>query len=518
MKLAVKLAGVILFLLTVVQDVEAQSSPWSAQEPSGCSDQYGAFDAFIPGMRGKGSCNRGGFVPGTNVIVVTNRNSSGSGSFAAAVQADCPKVILFGIAGSIPNSANPLQVANCDNWSIVGESAPGNITLTGSNGQQFMTHGNHFTIGHMTITSGNNDDALLQGGMSQGTSTNGLVYNSTFLWAPQSSAVSCYTPVGQEQTNITYWQDLLAVGTTAVGLHELQNTCTNLDTIRTMYIDSQARVPLVRSDGYFHANNVHVNMQNDFSRVQPCDGGIYGSQPSRVQMEFVNNAYAEGPASNSAGNAGYIRLWDSTSCTTFSLWETGTVAMSNPGNIMRNCTNHGCTGGLSGHLAASEITSVSPTGYVPETISNSQQGLTDFATLIGTYVGARPNDRFTYIQNKIDFSINAIDGSGATSSWSAPTTIAAEGGVSQVEGTPQSGYDPTDGAENPCGEDMPIGNAADVIQSSGLTRLHEWVIGCFGDNVMPAGYREDKLQNYSSPTGGGSGPPPTRPQPPTLQN
>ena len=45
------------------------------------------------------------------------------------------------------------------------------------------------------------------------------------------------------------------------------------------------------------------------------------------------------------------------------------------------------------------------------------------------------------------------------------------------------------GRENYCGG-MPVGAAADAIQSSGLTALHEWVITCFYDSVMPQGYRE----------------------------
>jgi hypothetical protein len=74
------------------------SGSWTKQMASGCSDTHGSFDAFIPGMRGFGSCTRGGFVPGTTVHVVRNTNPTGNDSLAAAVNAACPKVILFGAA------------------------------------------------------------------------------------------------------------------------------------------------------------------------------------------------------------------------------------------------------------------------------------------------------------------------------------------------------------------------------------------------------------------------------------
>ncbi len=255
-------------------------------------------------------------------------------------------------------------------------------------------------------------------------------------------------------------------------------------------------------------------MANDFSRIQPCDGGPTPPFQNPVRMSFVNNYYAEGPASGGAGNGDYITLNDSSACTNLNVWEDGTRAMASPGQVIQNCANNGCTGGLSaGDLENSDITAIRPAGYVPESITNDQAGHVEFVDQIATFAGSRPNERFTYVQDRINQSINAVDGSGATSSWSPSATVASEGTVSVITETPRSGYDPTSGGQNPCSENMPTGSVADAIQSSGLTRLHEWAIGCFFDNVMPAGYREDKLQNYPAPGGGSSGPPPPTPNP-----
>ena len=271
----------------------------------------------------------------------------------------------------------------------------------------------------------------------------------------------------------------------------------------------------MRADGYFHANNVHVNALNNFSQLQVCDGGTDGTLDNPTRMEFVNNLYSKG---NISGTQNFIIAHGNLDCITFQLWEDGTRVIDE-NQSLQDCTNHGCTFGFrGGQLVSSSIAAIDPTGYVSEVIGPTQQDLVDFATKIGSYAGARPLSRFSYVQTKINQSINSIDGTGPESSYSKATTIASEGGIGVLTPAPISGYEPTSAGDNPCAENMPTGAAADAIQSSGLTRLHEWVIGCFYDNVMPAGYREDKLQNYGPPTGGGNGPPVARPNPPMIQD
>ena len=216
MQSVIKVAGIALLYLGLAHSAEAQTGPWSTQGPSNCSDQYGAFDGFIPGMRGSGACTRGGFVPGTRVIVVTNTNATGSGSLeAASGNGDCPKVILFGVSGLI-NRGGQVNI-DCDNWSIVGASSPGQITLTGATGApNFATsRSNDFTIDHMTIAAGDTD--IQSGGqgnrdaISIGTggaqSGNGVFLNNNFIWGADET-VQCYPPTGSESTDVLYWQNI----------------------------------------------------------------------------------------------------------------------------------------------------------------------------------------------------------------------------------------------------------------------------------------------------------------------
>jgi hypothetical protein len=481
-----------------VADVEQN---WETQGASNCQYAAGetgtavdgvAFDAFIPGMRGSGACNRGGFIPGTNVIVVTNRNDSGSGSLREAAAAACPKVIVFGVAGKITNNTK-LQMTDCDNWSIVGSSAPGNISIYGQTGIQMNTRGDNITIGHMVIPSGTSDDGLSFGRDTGSGYDNIAVYNSSFMWGPVSGSMECYPQSGQEITNLLLWQNTFQATAGSVGHIIINNTCESVNMIRNFMMDSKERLPNTRAPDHFHGNNVHINATQDFSRIQSCDG-IDGPQNDPFRVSFVNNYYAQGPASASwAGDSGYIRLIGSTSCvTTVSVWEEGTAAMWDyPNHTVRDCSSHGCTdSAYQSAMAASAITAIHPTGYVPDSITNTSQGHIDFVTKVGQHAGARPLDQLAYISDRIAQSINAVDGVGTVSSWTLSSTVASEGGVAVISDTPQDSYDPRLASHNGCATDMPTDAAADAIQSSGLTALHEYAITCWMDSVMPDGWRD----------------------------
>lgn len=524
LKLVLRPSLAALASVFLIHGADAQNV-WSTQDQSGCSDQFGNFDAFVPGMRGSGACNRGGFVPGTNVIVVTNLNSSGSGSLEAATSAACPKVILFGVSGLIRMSGS-INTARCDDWSIVGASAPGNVTVAGSVGGVVQVRGSNWTIDNLTIAAG--DNSVTPGDVgnrdsiqwidNNSPSSNGILMNSNLIWGADET-VQCYPQPGGRTDDILFWQDIIGKPVGGSGVHIIQDTCRFSNTIRTFYIHGRGRHPLVRGEGYFHANNFTANPGDETVQIRPCTGA-YAAQPSTARYEVVNNFLVHGQNSNE--NREQVAVTSDTSCTNLQVYENGNQTM-NDNNSIRNCSNHACAEGISSNeFASSPITAIWPTGYVPETVPSSQQGLVNFATLITSYAGQRPNDRLPYFDSLISQGINMVDGSGAeggngNGGSSDFTSVSAEGGLSVIT-PPSSSYDPTDGNVNPCGENMPTGSAASAIQSSGLTRLHEWVIGCFYDNVMPAGYREDKLQNYGAPDGGGSQLPAARPNPPTMDN
>jgi hypothetical protein len=297
------------------------------------------------------------------------------------------------------------------------------------------------------------------------------------------------------------------------GAHIIQNTCEDNASIRNFYTWSIGRGPLVRADGYFHANNFTAGFQYEGLRIQPCTDAT-SPIASTITMGAINNFTVEDP--NVINGMNGIKITDGTGCTNLNLHESGNRYM-NDDHSLANCDNHGCVSNSpDAWITQAGLGSVYPAGYVAEPIANTTAGVLDFANQITTYAGARPTQRLPYVQSLVNEAINMVDGSGFLGDFNDRTTVVAEGGILQITPLPGS-YDPTSSSDNPCGENMPTGSTADAIQSSGLTRLHEWVIGCFYDDVMPGGYREDKLQNYAAPGGGGSGPPPAQPNPPLLQ-
>ena len=475
-------------------------------------------------MRGRGSCNRGGFVPGTNVIVVTNRNATGSGSFDAAMGASCPKVILFGVAGAITRDGAVVP-NRCDNWSVIGSSAPGEVALleAGGSAALFNMKGSidNWTIGHMLMAGGDKNggpgstDTFNMVGQ-RGPSSNGIIYNMTLLWG-NDGVLDCNPSGNSPWSNITMWQNIIGVPLKgAAGVSLMHITCNFMSSIRNFYTHSAGRNPQSTGDGNYHSNNFIANPGYGAMTINLCGSG---NPPASTRIASVNMFMVRG--NNSSDREIVSTLGQSTSCGRLTVYETGNAQM-NQSQQISNCNNHNCTSGFSGNeLTSNPIAAIEPPGYVPETLVKTQQGLLDFATLITDHAGSHPLTRISYVDTLRDQAINMVDGSGPIGGWRPPeypsggsnatTSSSLEGGISVLYPATAS-YDPTNGADNPCGENMPTGAAAAAITTSGLTRLHEWAIGCFMDNVMPPGYREDTLQYYAVPGGNGSGD--IRPNPP----
>lgn len=131
---------------------------------------------------GFGAVTRGG--EGGRIITVTTLADSGPGSFREALAAKGPRIILFGVEGTITLQSR----LRCTNGQVTidGGSAPGQgITLL-NHGIQFRGDCDDIIVRNLRIrvtTGGAEGDCLLLWGLDGGTVERVLVDHCSFMWA-----------------------------------------------------------------------------------------------------------------------------------------------------------------------------------------------------------------------------------------------------------------------------------------------------------------------------------------------
>jgi hypothetical protein len=483
---------------------------WEAQTSASCP---AGRETFYPGMRGFSACTRGGFVPGTTVHFITTTNPTGTGSIGAFFDASDPKVAVYSISGVVDHDGDTLNFCPslpCSDVSIVGETAPspGIIHRDVSFRPRTGSSGSDMTISHVTIGPGDQTNWSWDVDGLSVQANDFLAANVTLQWS-RDETFDCW-PGGSTRTNNSFWQ-ILSVNPLSEpsgnpqgsphGLHVVTNNlCVNFDLTRSVFSNADGRPRIRSGNAVAVANNVFYNSQTDrfdFQIIaQGCDkptGGDCathsdaGADP--VDYNIINNLMITGPDYTGADNPPIVTKnpWNSAS----DIYEGGNS------HDVYDCTTTACRKNDAGvTFETSKITAAWPTGMVEEsfTVGNSGSELA-FIDLIKDHVGSRPTDRWSTTETHLQ---QVVDGY---------TNHTAGGIIDQVSQDPAGGWptfaentvDHTDTAHAACGLAIPLDSSGDDIMTSGLTRLHETIICCHTDAVMPAGWRPDTLQLCTAP-------------------
>ncbi len=256
--------------------------------------------AAFPGAEGGGKFTFGG--RGGRVIVVTNLNDDGPGSFRWACEQGGARIIVFNVAGII-RIKSPL-IIRAPYVTIEGQSAPGDgVCIAGEtvwiNTHDVIIRYMRFRRGETWV--GRRDDAI--GGNPIG---NIMIDHVSASWGLDEN-MSMYRHMYNDSTgkiedkfgtaNITIQNSIFGEALDTYN-HAFGSTLggENCSFVRNLWANNAGRNPSVGWNGIFNfANNVVFNWVH-----RSVDGGDY-----RAQYNIINNYFKPGPATPKDNNVGH---------------------------------------------------------------------------------------------------------------------------------------------------------------------------------------------------------------------
>src|SRR5690349_4762786 len=270
--------------------------PWASRPNELPQAEVPAF----PGAEGGGKYSFGG--RGGKVIVVTNLNDDGPGSFRWAVEQGGARVIVFNVAGII-RIKTPV-IIRAPYITIQGQTAPGDgVCLAGEsvwiNTHDVIIRYMRFRRGETWV--GRRDDAI--GGNPIG---NIMIDHVSASWGLDEN-MSMYRHMYNDSTgkiedkfptvNITIQNSIFSESLDTWN-HAFGSTLggENCAFVRNLWANNAGRNPSVGWNGIFNfANNVVFNWVH-----RSMDGGDY-----RAQFNIINNYFQPGPATPKDNNVGH---------------------------------------------------------------------------------------------------------------------------------------------------------------------------------------------------------------------
>lgn len=244
----------------------------------------------FPGAEGGGMYTQGG--RGGKVLVVTNLNDSGPGSFRWACEQGGARIIVFNVSGII-RLETPI-ILRAPYVTIAGQTAPGDgICIAG---QSFQVNTHDVIVRHMRFRRGATNVWYREDSFGGNPVGNIMIDHCSCEWGLDEN-ISFYRhmfdmgdgkPMRKEPTvNVTIQNTISAKGLDTYN-HAFGSTIggENASFMRNLWADNTGRNPSIGWGGVFNfVNNVIYNWVH-----RTADGGEFSTMSN-----FINNYYKPGP-------------------------------------------------------------------------------------------------------------------------------------------------------------------------------------------------------------------------------
>ena len=285
--------------LPVVEQEAANGRPYKpwASKPS---DLLKADIPAFPGAEGGGMYTPGG--RGGKVLVVTNLNDSGPGSFRWACEQGGARIIVFNVSGIIWLKT-PI-ILRAPYVTIAGQTAPGDGVCIA--GQSFQVNTHDVIVRHMRFRRGATNVWYREDSFGGNPVGNIMIDHCSCEWGLDEN-ISFYRhmfdmgdgkPSRKEPTvNVTIQNTISAKGLDTYN-HAFGSTIGGENTtfMRNLWADNTGRNPSIGWGGVFNfVNNVIYNWVH-----RTADGGEFSTMSN-----FINNYYKPGPLTPKDSPVGY---------------------------------------------------------------------------------------------------------------------------------------------------------------------------------------------------------------------
>lgn len=271
--------------------------PWASKPSDLLKEEIPAF----PGAEGGGAYTPGG--RGGKVIVVTNLNDRGPGSFREACETGGARIVVFNVAGVI-RLKSPINV-RAPYITIAGQTAPGDgICVTGAS---FLIDTHDVVIRHMRFRRGASDVAFRDDAVGGNPVGNIMIDHVSASWGLDEN-MSIYRHVYNRDPKTKHGEKLPAVNISiqnsifseAMDLYNHAFGATigghNSMFARNLFASNISRnCSIGMNEDFNFVNNVVFNWWN-----RSVDGGDHTSR-----LNLINNSFKPGPITPKTGLVSY---------------------------------------------------------------------------------------------------------------------------------------------------------------------------------------------------------------------